>query len=172
MGRRNVLIEGVSATGKTAVCNELRRRGYHALNGDTDLRPNAEAPSARNFPEIKSLTDDERAAWLHSRGVWDVKKVAEIIEDRGIRHSFFCGGFRNHGDLIHLFDRVFVLEIDHDTLNRRLAARPINEFGGKPAERHLIFRLHSTQEDVPKSGRRIDASLPIEEVVDAIVAQC
>jgi len=37
MGIRNYLIEGVSGTGKTAVCRELRRRGYHAVNGDRAL---------------------------------------------------------------------------------------------------------------------------------------
>jgi predicted ATPase len=31
MGIRNYLIEGLSATGKTSVCNELQRRGYHAI---------------------------------------------------------------------------------------------------------------------------------------------
>jgi predicted ATPase len=31
MGIRNYLIEGVSGTGKTSVCNELQRRGYHAI---------------------------------------------------------------------------------------------------------------------------------------------
>ncbi len=30
MGVRNYLIEGVSGTGKTSVCDELRRRGYHS----------------------------------------------------------------------------------------------------------------------------------------------
>jgi adenylate kinase len=37
VGMRNYLIEGVSGTGKTSVCKELRRRGLHAINGDTDL---------------------------------------------------------------------------------------------------------------------------------------
>jgi broad-specificity NMP kinase len=37
MGMRNYLIEGVSGTGKTSVCKELQRRGYDAINGDTEL---------------------------------------------------------------------------------------------------------------------------------------
>ena len=37
MGMRNYLIEGVSGTGKTSVCKELQRRGYYAINGDTEL---------------------------------------------------------------------------------------------------------------------------------------
>jgi AAA domain-containing protein len=38
MGKRNYLIEGVSGTGKTSVCQELRRRGCVAINGDRELR--------------------------------------------------------------------------------------------------------------------------------------
>ena len=37
MGVRNCLVEGVSGTGKTSVCHELNRRGYHAVNGDREL---------------------------------------------------------------------------------------------------------------------------------------
>lgn len=37
MGIRNYLIGGVSGAGKTTVCNELQRRGYHAIHGDREL---------------------------------------------------------------------------------------------------------------------------------------
>lgn len=37
MGVRNHLIDGVSGTGKTAVAEELQRRGYHVLHGDREL---------------------------------------------------------------------------------------------------------------------------------------
>jgi hypothetical protein len=37
MGRRNYLIEGVSGTGKTAVCTELQQRGYQAIHDDREL---------------------------------------------------------------------------------------------------------------------------------------
>jgi hypothetical protein len=34
MGIKNHLIGGVSCTGKTSVCDELRRRGNHSIHGD------------------------------------------------------------------------------------------------------------------------------------------
>src|SRR5687768_10966333 len=37
VGKRNYLMEGVSGTGKTTVCNELQRRGYQAVRGDREL---------------------------------------------------------------------------------------------------------------------------------------
>jgi broad-specificity NMP kinase len=37
MGARSCLIEGVSGTGKTTVCDELQWRGHHAIHGDREL---------------------------------------------------------------------------------------------------------------------------------------
>ena len=58
MGKRNYLIEGVSGTGKTSVCHELRRRGFAALNSDRDLRQHTdpafgEGLIASSSPEIR-----------------------------------------------------------------------------------------------------------------------
>lgn len=50
MGIRNFLIEGVSGTGKTSVCKELQRRGYHAINGDREL-------AYQGDPETGTRTD-------------------------------------------------------------------------------------------------------------------
>lgn len=158
MGIRNYLIEGVSGTGKTTVCHELRKRGYHSINGDTEL-------AYQGNPETGEPVD----GLSHEYHIWNVDKVRVLIADQGHAASFFCGGSRNFLKFIDLFDRVFVLEIDLDTLNRRLAMRPETEWGGKPAERQLIRRLHATKEDVPKNAIAIDATAPIELVVDEIL---
>jgi hypothetical protein len=55
-------------------------------------------------------------------------------------------------DFIGLFDEVFVLEIDLDTLNRRLAARPKDEWGGTASEGEFFARLqHQTKEGLPRT---------------------
>lgn len=83
--------------------------------------------------------------------------------------TFFCGGSRNVTKFLDLFDAVFVLEIDLDTLNQRLDERPADEFGTQPAERKLVLRMHRTKEDTPKNGIPIDATAPLDQVVDPIV---
>ena len=105
MGNRNYLIEGVSGTGKTTVCKELRRRGFHAVNGDTDL-------AYQGDPETGDPTDDVPSHWHH---IWHVDTVRAMAADRSERFSFFCGGSRNFSKFLDLFDAVFVLEIDLDT---------------------------------------------------------
>lgn len=172
MGLRNYLIEGVSGTGKTSVCHELRRRGHHALNGDRDLIPNDGRTRSPWGPEGARRDDAERAAWAHGQHVWDMDKVRSYVADERAAVSFFCGGSRNHACFIDLFDGVFVLDVDRETLQCRLAVRPEEEFGGRPVERQLILRLHETRQDIPSSGVVIDATVPVEEVVDEILRRC
>ncbi|HOC14250.1 MAG TPA: nucleoside kinase, partial [Propionicimonas sp.] len=78
-------------------------------------------------------------------------------------------GSRNFADFIDLMDAVFVLEVDIETLNSRLDARGPDEWGGRPDQRELILRLHRTQDDVPTDAISIDATAPIERVVDEIL---
>ncbi len=160
MGRRNYLIEGVSGTGKSSVCEELRNRGYHAVNGDVELAYQGDP-----------LTGLPTTGFTHEHHIWDVAKVKAIVEDHGEESTFFCGGSRNFDKFIDFFDKVFVLNVDKDTLERRIATRSNNDWGGRQAERELIFKLHATQEDVPAIGIRIDATAPLQEVVDEILRQ-
>jgi hypothetical protein len=162
MGRRNYLIEGLSGTGKTSVCNELQRRGYHAIHGDREL-------AYQGDPE----TGEPTAGGLHEHHIWDVGKVKALVADRDEAVTFFCGGSRNYLKFIDLFDGVFVLEVDLATLNRRLDERPDAEWGGgKPTERERIVRWHQTKADVPQDGVVIDATAPIERVVEEILRRC
>jgi len=172
MGIRNYLIEGVSGTGKTSVCHELRRRGYQAFNGDRDLAYRGDPKTGEPVDCPVHDNDAARIAWVHAHQIWDVDKVKSIVADKRNAMSFFCGGSRNFPRFIDLFDGVFVLDVDHDTLIRRLATRPEDEFGGRPVERDLIVRLHATKEDIPAGGIVIDASAPLEHVVDDILARC
>jgi len=164
MGMRNYLIEGVSGTGKTSVCKELQRRGYHAINGDTEL-------AYQGYPKTGGPTDGITGLEAHEYHIWHVDRVRALVADQDEAVTFFCGGSRNFAKFIDLFDDVFVLEVDAGTLNRRLSERPEDEWGGKQAERELTARLHQTKEDIPKRGISIDATAPIADVVDEILRQ-
>ena len=158
MGVKNYLIEGVSGTGKTSVCDELRRRGYHAVHGDREL-------AYQGDPKTGEPLDGS----AHEHHLWDAYKVRALVADQSYAASFFCGGSRNFDRFIGLFDGVFVLEVDLDTLNRRLAVRPKDEWGGRGSEREFVARLHMAKEDVPKNAIIIDATTPLSRVVNAIL---
>lgn len=158
MGVRNYLIEGVSGTGKTSVCRELQRRGYRAINGDTEL-------AYQGDPETGQPTDSS----THENHLWHVDEVEALVANQDEPLAFFCGGSRNFPTFIALFHGVFVLDVDRDTLNRRLDERPEDEWGRKPAEREQVLRLHQTKADTTNDGILIDATAPIAHVVDEIL---
>lgn len=161
MGKKNYLIEGVSGAGKTTVCDELQRRGYQAIHGDREL-------AYQGDPETGIATD----GLSHEHHIWEIDKVKALVSNKDIELTFFCGGSRNFSKFIDLFDGVFVLDIDSNTLIQRLNLRPEDEWGGKPAERELALRLLQTKEDLPKNGIIIDSTKPLTEVVDEIIRDC
>lgn len=175
MGKRNYLIEGVSGTGKTSVATELQRRGYHVLHGDRELAYRGDPKMGQPLDEPINASEMDNALWHQKHGIWDIAKVKSVIADHSIAVSFFCGGCRNFSHFIDLLDGVFVLEVeDINEILRRLderVARDPTDFGGRPEEKQLVAKLHSTKEDTPK-GIVIDASAPLTQVVDEILCQC
>ncbi len=157
MGKRNYLVEGVSGTGKTSVCDELQRRGYQAIHGDRELAYQGDPATRASM-----------ATGSHENHLWRVEMVRALTAHQHEAATFFCGGSRNFSAFIDLFDAVFVLEVDLETLRRRLDQRPEDEFGGRPSEREFIERLHESGDDVP-NGIVIDAAAPLARVVDDIL---
>ena len=157
MGKRNYLIEGVSGTGKTSVCEELGRRGYTAIHGDRELRRRGR-PITFSSPETR-----------HQHNLWDVEKVRRLVANQEDEVTFFCGGSRNFKEFIDLFDEVFILDVDAETLNKRLDSRP-DDWGKSRSERELILRLHATKEDIPGRGIVLDAAQPLASLVDEILS--
>ncbi len=158
MGKRNYLIEGVSGTGKSSVCQELRRRGYVAIDGDRELAYQGDP-----------TTGEKTEGFGHEHHIWDGEKVRRLAANQDDEATFFCGGSRNFKQFIDLFDEIFILDVDAETLNERLDSRPDDDWGKRKSERELILRLHATKEDIPSSGIVLDATQPLVSVVDEIL---
>jgi thymidylate kinase len=92
-----------------------------------------------------------------------------LAENQDNEVTFFCGGARNFNAFIDLFDKVFILDVDAETVNERLDNRP-DDWGKSKSERELILRLHATKEDLPSGGIVIDATQPLVSVVDEILS--
>lgn len=172
MGQKNYLIEGVSGTGKTALCDALATRGYHAVHGDRVLARKGDPKTSQPLAEPQHASERDSAMWRHSHHVWDLSKVRHLAADRTKPTTFFCGAARNHAQFLNVMDAVFILTVDVQTLTRRLSKRGSDEFGGHAWERDIVLHLHATKADMPATGVQIDASRPVAEVVDAILTVC
>jgi broad-specificity NMP kinase len=99
MGVKNYLIEGVSGSGKTAVCNELQRRGYHAINCDREL---AYLGDPETGEPAGDLTQEPSATFRSEHHIWDVEKVKSLVANQHGWVTFFCGHSRNSSKFIDL----------------------------------------------------------------------
>lgn len=171
MGVRNYLIEGVSGTGKTSVATELQQRGHHVIHGDRELGYQGNPATGEPLNQLADHDDKRDVSFAHAHHLWDIDKARALIADQSHPISFFCGGSRNFPHFISLFDGVFVLDVDRNTLKRRLAERSEDEFGGKLAEQEFILKLHKTKEDIPRNAITIDATGPLASVVEDILSK-
>jgi broad-specificity NMP kinase len=172
VGVRNYLIEGVSGAGKTSVAEQLERRGHHVIHGDRKFAYYGD-PDTGEPTEVNAGSGDiDAITFAYEHWIWPVDRVKALIADREHPISFFCGHSQNSHHFIHLFDGVFVLELDPQTLDRRLRKRGDDEFGGRAPERELTMRMHRTREDLPADAISIDATAPVGTVVDDILARC
>lgn len=156
------MIDGGSGTGKTAVCNELQRRGYQAIHGDRELKIN---------PKIDEATSGQIPGY-DLPPFWDLAKVDALLTNHEEPITFFCGGCSNSSKFIDRLDGVFVLEVnDINTVMRRIDERirvDPTDWGRKQEEREIIIRAHQEKKPV-QTEWAIDASAPLESVVDEIL---
>ena len=142
MGRRNYLIDGVSGAGKTAVCTELQRRGYQAIDGDRELAYQGDPDTGHPTDGLKH---EHSATFISEHHIWDVEKVNAFVANQDEAVTFFCGGSKNSSKYIALFDGVFVLAVDLDTSLRRIDERVAldpTDWGGTPEEREITVRMY------------------------------
>ena len=164
MAKRNYLIEGGSGTGKSAVWEELQKRGYKAINGDRELAYRGDAETGKPIKGLRSNLDSEYLIWI-----WDVDKVRKMAADKEDDVAFFCGGSRNFHKFMDVFDKVFVLDVDIETLKKRLQTREADDMGGNDEEKEFILHIHSTKKAILPKGIEINTNRPLTEVVDIIL---
>ncbi len=168
MARRNVLVDGVSGSGKSTVFDELRRRGIPAVSTDRDW-------SAHLDPVTSLPAPASYDTWC-----WRPEVALPALEDDSVDELWVCGGARNRDRFLPLFDRVFHLQLDAATLRARLARRVVPDRSriGPAAERNwtpmtedevrATLALHA-RGDAPTGAVGVDATLPVRDLVDRLL---
>lgn len=164
-------VTGFPGSGKTSVSAELRQRGFTSY--DTDNIPgwahlfdrHTHKPVAKKPRILPPHYYDTEAEWD-----WDEAKIKHLIKNTA-GDAFICAVMSNQSEFYQYFDKIFVLTLDSQTMEKRLTTRAKRNFSQQPNELHDVLAKHKNFElELKNYGAiAIDATKPLKNVVDEII---
>lgn len=143
-----VLITGMSGSGKSALVQELRRRGYRAYDADDD-----------GFSEPRA----------GGRWGWRTERVAELLAQDPEGLLFFAGCSEEQSELP--FDCRVLLTVEEPVLIDRLRTRSSNPYGRDPAELAQVLADRAEIEPLLRRTAHLvlTTAAPLEQVADRLI---
>ena len=154
----NVLVTGMSGTGKSTALAELRRRGFRVVDTDSPDWSDWISPAGGGA---------QGGEWL-----WREGRIAELLALEGERTLYVQGCVSNQGKFYDRFDAVVLLSAPAEVILERIENRTTNDYGKTPEERDLILSHVESVEPLLRTTctHEIDATRPLADVVDALIA--
>ena len=148
----NVLVTGMSGTGKSTALDELGRRGFRVVDTDSPA-----------WSEWIPAADE----WL-----WREDRIAALLAEEADDVLYVSGCMSNQGKFYDRFAAVVLLSAPFDVILQRVASRTTNDYGKGPGELELIrFHLESVEPLLRATcTHELDANQPLDDVVDALIA--
>jgi hypothetical protein len=171
-----IYVTGISGSGKSAVLQELRRRGQGAFGVDEDGYGrwlDRRTGEERTYPVDSGMLDPHE--WYADHDwVLDVNKIAELKKhvDRDAIRVFLCGVAGGDAEAWEYFDVVCALVIDEATIRARIDLRDDSWYGKRPHELDQVLAWNVGYTDTYRGFGAVivDATKPLPVVVDAVIA--
>jgi hypothetical protein len=160
------LITGNPGSGKSTLARELTRRGLIAFDAD-DLAFWADS-DGRPVNQPADVDDDWRLA---HHWVWSRTRIMHAVATAGgaANSTFICGIARNQDEMLDIFDKVFLLVIDDDTQNARLAQATSPDRTDAIKQQIRDGRPVFEAEMLARGAIPLDGSLPPETVAGRLL---
>lgn len=155
----NVLITGMSGTGKSSVVAALQGNGHRAIDLDED-----------GWSVWVSCEGNPTGANPGHDWVWDEDRLLTLLGEVRDEPLFVAGCAPNMGRFMAEIDRVVLLHAPVDTLLERVRIRANNAYGKTLAE---VERIEANQREIEPRLRQIadyevETTRPLAEVVDEV----
>ena len=162
------LVTGRAASGKSAVTEELQRRGITVFDTDAITGLSGWRNIKTDEPVLvddNTYVDLDTLAW-----VWNKKVLFDFIREKD--NLFICCGADNDFDFEAYFDEHFVLAVTPTTQISRLRSRSKNDYGKDFRMFPMIIEKQRVHVENAKLHNAIiiNAEQPIKAVVDTIMS--
>jgi len=162
-------ITGSPGSGKSSVKEELVIRGYASYGGGEDgfaaFYNNDTGKRIDNW-----VTAEQRTPEWRNKHTWKLipEKITQLKSEAKHKPIFLCAIAKNEVEFWDLFDKFIVLDIDEDTMQKRLATRTNNDVGKAESELKELLADRKLKQ-YPQNAIHIDASRSLNEVVKDII---
>ncbi|OGD83589.1 hypothetical protein A2572_04805 [Candidatus Collierbacteria bacterium RIFOXYD1_FULL_40_9] len=151
--KKSYLITGVSGSGKSTVCKELKKRNFeaHDVEDIDGLFEMYHKGTNKIFEEYDNANPE------HIKGAeWncDIDKLKKLIVAQKSEIAFYCGIASNMNEVVGLFDKFFVLKSSKVSLNNRLKNREgTDDIGNNQKGRDVVLGWKDWwEEEMQKQG--------------------
>jgi len=155
MTNKQILITGVAGSGKSTICGEFKKLGYRAYSIE-DIKGLFSLIDKKTGKIIKSYDNNDIELIKQRDWVCDKKKLQKIINKNSKGIVFYCGTAVNLDELIPLFNKIFLLQVDQKVLSKRLSKRKLSDLGKASEVQKWLFGWRNWWEDyIHKKGATI-----------------
>lgn len=155
----NILITGMSGTGKSAALDALTVRGFEAVDTDSD-----EWCEWVEIPHPGSTTERD---WI-----WRADRMTSLLTSPRPGPLFVAGCKSNQGAFYRYFARIVLLSARPDVMIRRIERRTSNDYGKSADEQADVLGYVETVEPLLRAScdLEIDTStLTVDQVAASIL---
>ena len=167
---KNILITGICASGKSAVCDELKKLGHNAHSIE-DIKGICTLVNKKTRKKVTNHDNDNLKSIKDSDWICRQNKLKELMRANPKGTVFYCGIVSNLNDILPLFDKIFLLRTNQKVLRKRLSTRKSNDFGRTPEVQKWVFSWKKSWEDnMRKKGAIfINANRTLREIATDII---
>jgi shikimate kinase len=151
----------MSGTGKSTVIGALARRGYKAIDTDSD-----------EWSEWANVSDDAGSGVTgEADWIWREDRIQRLLSAEDADVLFVSGCKTNQGKFYARFDHIVLLSAPTEVLLERLATRTTNPYGKHPGElARILWHVQTVEPLLRRTATlEVDTSVPVDKVVETIL---